>query len=45
LNQGQFVEGENLWLQLLNVNTQTIVPLPAANLNTPLVIRHPLRLG
>ncbi len=42
---GQFVEGENLWLQLANVNNQTIIPLPAANLTTASVLRFPLRLA
>ncbi|MDD0842501.1 PilZ domain-containing protein [Pseudomonas sp. Gutcm_11s] len=42
---GQFVEGENLWLQLANVNNQAVLPLPQANLSTPSVIRHPLRLA
>lgn len=45
LPQGQFVEGENLWLQLPAVNNQAIVPLPAANLASALVVRHPLRLA
>ncbi|ANI14012.1 pilus assembly protein PilZ [Pseudomonas citronellolis] len=45
LPQGQFVEGENLWLQLASFDNQTILPLPTANLATPLVSRHPLRLG
>ncbi|MBC9251739.1 pilus assembly protein PilZ [Pseudomonas alcaligenes] len=42
---GQFVEGEQLWLQLANVNTQAAMPLPAANLSTTCVVRHPLRLA
>lgn len=42
---GQFVEGENLWLQLANVNNQAVLPLPAANLTTSSVVRHPLRLA
>lgn len=42
---GQFVEGENVWLQLANANNQAILPLPAANLDTPIVVRHPLRLA
>lgn len=45
LPQGHFVEGENLWLQLPNVNNQTVVPLPSANLETASVIRHPLRMA
>ncbi|MHB9798537.1 PilZ domain-containing protein [Pseudomonas sp. MT3] len=44
LPQGHFVEGENLWLQLASFDNQTILPLPTANLSTPLVSRHPLRL-
>ncbi|MGE8359443.1 PilZ domain-containing protein [Pseudomonas sp.] len=42
---GQFSEGENLWLQLVGVHNQTVLPLPAANLSTPSVARHPLRLA
>jgi hypothetical protein len=42
---GQFVEGENVWLQLANVNNQAVLPLPTANLSTPTVVRHPLRLA
>lgn len=42
---GQFVEGENIWLQLANVNNQAVLLLPAANLNTSEVVRHPLRLA
>lgn len=42
---GQFVEGENLWLQLANINNQAVLPLPAANLSTSTVVRHPLRLA
>jgi hypothetical protein len=45
LANGQFAEGENLWLQLANVQNQTILPLPSANLGTALVTRHPLRLA
>lgn len=45
LPNGQFVEGENLWLQLANVNNQAVLPLPAANLSTPSVVRHPLRMA
>lgn len=44
LPQGHFVEGENLWLQLASFDNQTILPLPSANLSTPLVSRHPLQL-
>lgn len=42
---GQFVEGEHLWLQLANVHNQAIVQLPASNLATTVVTRHPLRLN
>ncbi|CAD5109064.1 PilZ domain-containing protein [Zestomonas carbonaria] len=45
LPHGQFVEGENLWLQLASVHNQAIVPLTAANLTTPLVSRYPLKLA
>ena len=45
LPNGQFVEGENLWLQLASVNNQAILPLPASNLCTPSVSRYPLRLA
>jgi hypothetical protein len=45
LPHGQFVEGENLWLQLPGVNNQAIVPLPPVNLGSALVVRHPLRLA
>lgn len=45
LASGEFGEGENLWLQLASANNQTIVQLPPANLDTPSVTRHPLRLG
>lgn len=41
----QFVEGENLWLQLASVHNQAIVPLPAPNLCTSLVARYPLQLA
>ena len=44
LPAGQFGEGENLWLQLVSVNSQTVIPLPAANLTTAQVSRHPLTL-
>lgn len=39
---GQFVEGESLWLQLAKVNSQKTLLLPASNLSTPMVSRHPL---
>ncbi len=42
---GQFVEEENLWLQLVSVHNQAALPLPAPNLATPLVGRHPLKLA
>ncbi|WP_277372149.1 PilZ domain-containing protein [Pseudomonas sp. AA-38] len=42
---GQFVEGEHLWLQLANVHNQAIVQLPASNLATTNVARHPLHLN
>jgi cyclic-di-GMP-binding protein len=45
LANGQFGEGENLWLQLAGAKNQTVVPLPAANLCTASVSRHPLRLA
>ncbi|MET1078831.1 MAG: PilZ domain-containing protein [Pseudomonas sp.] len=45
LPTGQFVEGENLWLQLVSVHNQANVPLPSANLGTPSVMRYPLRLA
>lgn len=45
LPSGQFVEGEHLWLQLANVHNQAILPLPASNLDTPVVARYPLRLS
>nr|WP_298142866.1 PilZ domain-containing protein [uncultured Pseudomonas sp.] len=41
----QFVEGENFWLQLVNSNSQTAMPLPAANLRSAEVSRHAMRLG
>lgn len=45
LPHGQFVEGENLWLQLASVHNQAIVPLTPTNLATPLVSRYPLKLA
>lgn len=45
LPSGQFAEGESLWLQLLSVNNQATLLLPAANLGTLSVQRHPLRLA
>lgn len=45
LANGQFGEGENLWLQLASAHKQSPLPLPAANLDTPSVSRHPLQLA
>ncbi|MGE8502196.1 MAG: PilZ domain-containing protein [Pseudomonas sp.] len=45
LPKGQFSTGENLWLQLVSVHNQAILPLPESNLETPSVTRHPLRLA
>lgn len=45
LPNGQFVEGENVWLQLASVHNQAIVQLPPSNLGTPSVSRYPLRLA
>ena len=45
LTVDQFGEGESLWLQLISVNSQTVIKLPAANLVTPCVSRHPLTLA
>lgn len=45
LINGQFQEGENLWLQLSGTNNQACLPLPATNMSTALVERHPLRLA
>ncbi|NQD91889.1 PilZ domain-containing protein [Pseudomonas sp. CrR25] len=45
LPNGQFAEGENLWLQLASAHNQTVLPLPPANLSTASVARHPLRLA
>ncbi|MDP3844941.1 MAG: PilZ domain-containing protein [Pseudomonas sp.] len=45
LPNGQFVEGESLWLQLSNMPNQTVVQLPACNLFTSSVSRYPLRLA
>jgi len=36
---------EHLWLQLASVHNQAILPLPASNLETPSVSRHPLKLA
>jgi hypothetical protein len=45
LATGQFAAEEQLWLQLSGAHKQTILQLPAANLSTPSVTRHPLRLA
>ncbi|MFP6849582.1 MAG: PilZ domain-containing protein [Pseudomonas sp.] len=45
LPNGQFVEGENIWLQLANAHNQAILPLPAANLLTTAVTRYPMQLA
>lgn len=45
LPNGQFVEGENLWLQLASAHKQAVVPLPPANFSTASVTRHPLSLA
>jgi hypothetical protein len=45
LSVGQFGEGESLWLQLISVNSQTVIKLPAPSLVTPCVSKHPLSLG
>ncbi len=45
LTIGQFTEGESLWLQLISVNSQTVITLPSPNLLTPCVSRHPLVLS
>jgi hypothetical protein len=42
---GQFVEGENVWLQLANAHNQAILRLPTANLMTPSVTRYPMQLA
>ncbi|TBU89994.1 PilZ domain-containing protein [Phytopseudomonas dryadis] len=44
LPHGQFVEAENLWLQLSNAPNQLPLQLPAANLASSSVSRHPLEL-
>ena len=45
LPNGQFASGEHLWLQLVSVHNQAILPLPESNLQTSSVTRHPLRLA
>ncbi|NRH26545.1 PilZ domain-containing protein [Pseudomonas sp. MS19] len=44
LPTGQFVEGENVWLQMNNMHHQKILPLPTANLETVCVTRYPVVL-
>ncbi len=41
----QFVQGENLWLQLASALNQAVVQLPEPNLRTSLVARYPLQLA
>lgn len=45
LPNGQFVEGENVWLQLASAHNQAILPLPTANLVTASVTRYPMQLA
>ena len=45
LPNGQFVEGENVWLQLASTHNQAILALPTANLVTASVIRYPMQLA
>ncbi|QLC74289.1 PilZ domain-containing protein [Pseudomonas sp. LPB0260] len=45
LPNGQFAEGEHLWLQLPGMHNQAILPLPAANLATSSIARYPLQLA
>jgi hypothetical protein len=45
LPNGQFVEGENIWLQLTSAHNQAILPLPNANLVTASVTRFPMQLA
>lgn len=45
LPNGQFVEGEHVWLQLASAHNQAILPLPTANLVTALVTRFPMQLA
>lgn len=44
LTTGQFVEGENVWLQMNNMHNQKILPLPQANLDSSSVTRYPVVL-
>ena len=41
----QFGTGESLWLQLVSVNSQTVITLPPASLESPCVSRHDLTLS
>jgi hypothetical protein len=45
LPTGQFAADEKLWLQLSGAHNQTVLQLPAANLSTSSVTRHPLQLA
>tara|TARA_R110000868_G_scaffold8_4_gene85 strand:+ start:2542 stop:3951 length:1410 start_codon:yes stop_codon:yes gene_type:complete len=45
LPNGQFVEGENVWLQMASAHKQAILPLPPANLLTASVTRYPMQLA
>jgi hypothetical protein len=45
LPNGQFAEGENVWLQMASANNQKVLPLPATNLVTASVIRYPMQLA
>ncbi|WP_339082720.1 PilZ domain-containing protein [Pseudomonas sp. TMP9] len=45
LLHGQFVEGENVWLQMASAHNQAILPLPKANLLTASVTRYPMQLA
>lgn len=45
LPNGQFVEGENIWLQLASTHNQAILQLPTANLLSASVTRYPMQLA
>ncbi|HLA32364.1 MAG TPA: PilZ domain-containing protein [Pseudomonas sp.] len=45
LPNGQFGEGENVWLQLASINNQALLQLPTANLITASVTRYPMQLA
>jgi cyclic-di-GMP-binding protein len=45
LPNGQFVEGENVWLQLASAHKQAILALPTANLLSASVSRYPMQLA